>query len=57
MMITTITISAPENGAGRLVGYFFGPDANEFGASLILLDNDGETASDYFAFSAGLMGY
>ncbi|MDB9769381.1 transferrin-binding protein-like solute binding protein [Gammaproteobacteria bacterium] len=45
------------DGAGRLVGYFFGPDANEFGASLILLDNDGETASDYFAFSAGLVGY
>ena len=46
-----------ENGLGRLVGYFFGPDANEFGASLVVLDNDGELTNDYFALSAGLIGY
>ena len=39
------------------MGYFFGPDANEFGASLVVLDNDGELTNDYFALSAGLIGY
>ena len=42
---------------GRLVGYFFGPDANEFGASIVALDSDGEIAEDYNVFSAGLIGY
>jgi hypothetical protein len=40
-----------------MVGYFFGPDANEFGASIVALDSDGEIAEDYNAFSAGLIGY
>ena len=42
---------------GRLVGYFFGPDANEFGASFVGLDSDGESTEDYFGFSFGLIGY
>ena len=44
-------------GAGALVGYFFGPDANEFGASIVAIDDDGETVEDYKAFTAGIVGY
>ena len=53
----TADVSDSSNSIGRLVGYFFGPDANEFGASFIALDPDGEIVEDYYAFSAGLMGY
>ena len=53
----TADVSDSNGIIGSLVGYFFGPDANEFGASFIALDSDGESAEDYYAFSAGLIGY
>ena len=53
----TASVSDSSGSIGRLVGYFFGPDANEFGASFVALDPDGETVEDYYAFSAGLVGY
>ena len=52
----TADVTLGSDGGGRLVGYFFGPDAEELGISLVLLDADGELTEDYFVFSAGLVG-
>ena len=52
----TADVTTANDGGGRLVGYFFGPDADELGISLILYDTDGESSEDFFVFSAGIVG-
>ena len=40
---------------GIIQGYFDGPDADEIGINLILLDTD-DDSNDYFIFTAGGVG-
>jgi|TARA_B100002052_G_scaffold290746_1_gene309778 hypothetical protein len=42
-------------GAGLIKGHFYGPNAEEIGVNIILLDND-DNENDYFIFTAGGIG-
>lgn len=43
------------SGSGKIYGHFYGPNAEEIGINLFLLDNN-DNENDYYIFTAGGMG-